>query len=106
MAANDILYFPDSKKKMIASKATDASVSTFSGWLIWDPLGRLTRIQLGDKCRTQKSRILITLEHGAFGPPELAAAFETLDVSAEEVHDFLITGISSPSADGWYCRAC
>jgi len=35
LAANDILYVPDSKKKMVTTRAIDASVSTFSGWLIW-----------------------------------------------------------------------
>jgi len=35
LAANDILYVPDSKRKMATTRAIDASVSTFSGWLIW-----------------------------------------------------------------------
>jgi len=35
LAANDILFVPDSKSKMAASRAVDASISTFSGWLIW-----------------------------------------------------------------------
>jgi polysaccharide export outer membrane protein len=35
LTANDILFVPDSKQKMVAQRAIDASVSTFSGWLIW-----------------------------------------------------------------------
>jgi len=35
LAANDILYVPDSKKKIAMSRAADVSVSTFSAWLIW-----------------------------------------------------------------------
>jgi len=35
LAANDILYVPDSKKKVALSRAADGSVSTFSAWLIW-----------------------------------------------------------------------
>ncbi len=35
LAANDILYVPDSKKKVALSRAADVSVSTFSAWLIW-----------------------------------------------------------------------
>jgi polysaccharide export outer membrane protein len=35
LAANDILFVPDSKQKMVGQRAIDASVSTFSGWLIW-----------------------------------------------------------------------
>jgi len=35
LAANDILYVPDSKKKIAVSRAADVSVSTFSAWLIW-----------------------------------------------------------------------
>jgi polysaccharide export outer membrane protein len=35
LAANDILFVPDSKQKIVAQRAIDASVSTFSGWLIW-----------------------------------------------------------------------
>jgi len=35
LASNDVLYVPDSKVKMATSRAVDASVSTFSGWLIW-----------------------------------------------------------------------
>ena len=35
LASNDVLYVPDSTRKMATSRAIDASVSTFSGWLIW-----------------------------------------------------------------------
>jgi polysaccharide export outer membrane protein len=35
LAANDILFVPDSKQKIVAQRAVDVSVSTFSGWLIW-----------------------------------------------------------------------
>ncbi len=35
LAANDILFVPDSKTKIVGARATDASISTFSGWLIW-----------------------------------------------------------------------
>jgi len=35
LAANDILFVPDSTKKIVGQRALDASVSTFSGWLIW-----------------------------------------------------------------------
>jgi len=35
LAANDVLYVPDSKSKMAGSRAIDASITTFSGWLIW-----------------------------------------------------------------------
>jgi polysaccharide biosynthesis/export protein len=35
LAANDILFVPDSKKKIIGSRATDTAIATFSGWLIW-----------------------------------------------------------------------
>jgi len=35
LAANDILFVPDSKQKIVGQRAIDASVSTFSGWLIW-----------------------------------------------------------------------
>ena len=35
LAANDILFVPDSKKKIVALRAVDVSVSTFSGWLVW-----------------------------------------------------------------------
>jgi polysaccharide export outer membrane protein len=35
LAANDILFVPDSKQKVVAQRAIDASVSTFTGWLIW-----------------------------------------------------------------------
>jgi polysaccharide export outer membrane protein len=35
LAANDVLFVPDSKKKIVGLRATDAAVSTFSGWLIW-----------------------------------------------------------------------
>jgi len=35
LASNDILYVPDSTRKMATSRAIDASVSTFTGWLIW-----------------------------------------------------------------------
>jgi len=35
LAANDILYVPDSKKKIASSRAMDTAIATFSGWLIW-----------------------------------------------------------------------
>jgi polysaccharide export outer membrane protein len=35
LAANDILFVPDSKKRMAGQRALDASIATFSGWLIW-----------------------------------------------------------------------
>jgi len=35
LAANDILFVPDSRKKIAAQRATDAAIATFSGWLIW-----------------------------------------------------------------------
>ena len=35
LASNDILFVPDSKKKIAGSRATDAAISTFTGWLIW-----------------------------------------------------------------------
>jgi polysaccharide export outer membrane protein len=35
LAANDILFVPDSKKKIVGVKATDAAIYTLSGWLIW-----------------------------------------------------------------------
>ena len=35
LAANDVLYVPDSKAKMATQRAADVSVSTFSAWLIW-----------------------------------------------------------------------
>jgi len=35
LAANDILYVPDSKSKVAGSRAIDVSVSTLSAWLIW-----------------------------------------------------------------------
>jgi polysaccharide export outer membrane protein len=35
LAANDILFVPDSKQKIVSQRAIDAGVSTFSGWLIW-----------------------------------------------------------------------
>jgi polysaccharide export outer membrane protein len=35
LAANDILFVPDSKKKIAGSRGTDAAITTFSGWLIW-----------------------------------------------------------------------
>ena len=35
LAANDILYVPDSTRKVASSRAIDASVSTLSAWLIW-----------------------------------------------------------------------
>jgi polysaccharide export outer membrane protein len=35
LAANDILFVPDSKHKIVSQRATDAAVATFSGWLIW-----------------------------------------------------------------------
>jgi polysaccharide export outer membrane protein len=35
LAANDILFIPDSKKRVAGSRATDAAISTFTGWLIW-----------------------------------------------------------------------
>jgi polysaccharide biosynthesis/export protein len=35
LAANDVLYVPDSKVKVAGGRAADVSVSTFSAWLIW-----------------------------------------------------------------------
>jgi hypothetical protein len=35
LAANDVLYVPDSKAKVAGQRAVDASVSTLSAWLIW-----------------------------------------------------------------------
>jgi len=35
LASNDILYIPDSRQKMVSQRAVDASISTFTGWLIW-----------------------------------------------------------------------
>ena len=35
LAANDILFVPESKKRIVGIKTTDAAISTFSGWLIW-----------------------------------------------------------------------
>ena len=35
LASNDILYIPDSTRKVASSRAIDASVSTLSAWLIW-----------------------------------------------------------------------
>lgn len=35
LAANDILFVPDSTKKVAGSRATDAAISTVTGWLIW-----------------------------------------------------------------------
>jgi polysaccharide export outer membrane protein len=35
LAANDTLYVPDSKKRIASQRAVDASISTFTGWLIW-----------------------------------------------------------------------
>ncbi len=35
LAANDILYVPDSKSKVAGSRAVNVSISTLSAWLIW-----------------------------------------------------------------------
>jgi hypothetical protein len=35
LAANDILFVPDSKGRIVALQGTNAGVTTFSGWLIW-----------------------------------------------------------------------
>jgi polysaccharide export outer membrane protein len=35
LVANDVLYVPDSKKKIVGLRATDASITTLTGWLIW-----------------------------------------------------------------------
>jgi len=35
LAANDILYVPDSKQKIASQRATDTAIATFTGWLIW-----------------------------------------------------------------------
>jgi len=35
LAANDILFVPDSKRKIASSRAVDASIATISGWLVW-----------------------------------------------------------------------
>jgi polysaccharide export outer membrane protein len=35
LAANDILFVPDSKQKIVGQRALDVSVATFSGWLVW-----------------------------------------------------------------------
>jgi polysaccharide export outer membrane protein len=35
LAANDVLYVPDSKKKVAGQRAVDTAIATFSGWLVW-----------------------------------------------------------------------
>jgi polysaccharide export outer membrane protein len=35
LVANDVLFVPDSKKKIAGLRATDATISTITGWLIW-----------------------------------------------------------------------
>jgi polysaccharide export outer membrane protein len=35
LAANDILFVPDSKTKIVGQRATDTAISAFTGWLIW-----------------------------------------------------------------------
>ena len=35
LAANDVLFVPESKGKIVGLRATDSAVYTFSGWLIW-----------------------------------------------------------------------
>jgi protein involved in polysaccharide export with SLBB domain len=35
LAANDVLYVPDSKGKLAGQRAVDTAIATFSGWLIW-----------------------------------------------------------------------
>ena len=35
LAANDILFVPESKQKLVGSRAADTAIATFSGWLIW-----------------------------------------------------------------------
>jgi hypothetical protein len=35
LAANDILFVPDSKQKLAGQRATDAGIAAFTGWLIW-----------------------------------------------------------------------
>jgi hypothetical protein len=35
LAANDILFVPDSKKKIAGSRAAETTIGTFSAWLIW-----------------------------------------------------------------------
>jgi polysaccharide export outer membrane protein len=35
LASNDILIVPDSKQKIASSRAAEAAIGTFSGWLIW-----------------------------------------------------------------------
>ena len=35
LAANDILFVPDSKRRIVALQGTNAGLTTFSGWLIW-----------------------------------------------------------------------
>ena len=35
LVANDVLFVPDSKKKVAGLRATDATISTITGWLIW-----------------------------------------------------------------------
>jgi polysaccharide export outer membrane protein len=35
LAANDVLYVPDSKSKLAGERALDTAIGTFSGWLIW-----------------------------------------------------------------------
>ena len=35
LAANDILFVPESKQKIAGARATDAAIATFTGWLIW-----------------------------------------------------------------------
>jgi polysaccharide export outer membrane protein len=35
LAADDILYVPDSTKKLLGQRSTDAAFAAFTGWLIW-----------------------------------------------------------------------
>jgi len=35
LAANDILFVPDSKQKIVGQRATDTAIAAFTGWLIW-----------------------------------------------------------------------
>jgi hypothetical protein len=35
LAANDILFVPESKGKFVSQQATQAGMSALTGWLIW-----------------------------------------------------------------------
>ena len=48
LAANDILFVPDSKQKIVGQRATDASCIHFLGMAHLGPLRRVTQLRLGD----------------------------------------------------------